>query len=313
MIGWRGNRHHPGRAGESGEEMPWIIDKDLHPSPGAEPGTDGNATGRVGPRTYKGDGSELAHEFRILGGDRQVCFEGRSGARDLAPLKQFGMPYAGCTTIQYKVDGTWQDLERPTRPRRRRTPLDWDSLLAGIKVYRRSNSVPLPKAGALDAYDKATGFRLPEGYRRFVLTLGPGDVGDAFRVAAPGYPKNRDTVDLAKMNRRYRAGVDSSSEADLAAKYDDPERVRRLVVFCDTGGADYYGWDPQDVRDAAAHECGVYLAPRHGSQVENVAGSFLEFIGEYCLGPGYRARFLDKSLAPKKIFAAAGDYRDEGS
>jgi hypothetical protein len=39
------------------------------------------------------------------------------------------------------------------------------------------------------------------------------------------------------------------SAKELAAKYDDPQRVTRLVAFCRTGAADFYGWDPQDVRE----------------------------------------------------------------
>jgi hypothetical protein len=292
--------------------MPWIIDKDMAAVPGAEPGTDENAAGLTGPPSYEGDGSELAQEFRLLGGDREVCYEGRSHARNLAPLNQFGKRAAGCTVIQYKVGGAWRDLEERPRQRKPRPALDWDKLLAQIRALRGRKAVPLPRPEALDAYEEASGLKLPEGYRHFALRLGPGDVGgDHFRIAAPGYPKNRDTVDLAKMSKRYRGLADLPHE-DLAAKYDDPERVRRLVAFCDTGGGDYYGWDPQDVRDAASHEYGVYLVPRHGKSVENVAGSFLEFIGEYCLGPGYRAKFLDRSLAPRKVFVAAGDYRDRG-
>jgi SMI1 / KNR4 family (SUKH-1) len=234
---------------------------------------------------------------------------GRSGAPDDKPLKQFGVPRAGCTIIQYQGDGTWRDLEKPTRPRRRRAPLDWDTLLSRLKVDREPNAVALPKARALDDYEKATGFTLPEGYRRFALALGPGDVGgDHFRIAVPGYPKNRDTVDLARMNQRYRGLADAP---EGAAKYDDPGRVRRLVAFCHTGGGDYYGWDPEDVRDAAAHEYGVYLVPRHGKRVEQVAGSFLDFLGDYCLGPGYRARLRDRSLAPRRVFVAANDDRDK--
>jgi hypothetical protein len=103
--------------------MPWIIDRDRNPAPGAQPGTEENATGLVGPASYRGDGSELTHEFRILGGDRQVCFEGRSDAPNDKPLKQFGIPRAGCPIIQYKVGGAWQDLEKPAR-RKRRSPPD---------------------------------------------------------------------------------------------------------------------------------------------------------------------------------------------
>lgn len=91
--------------------MPFIIDIDHMPEPGARPGTNANAVGVRGPRRYQGDGSELAQAFRLLDDDRNVYYEGRSDdASSFEPLECFGAPNAGCTTIQYRERGRWTDL-----------------------------------------------------------------------------------------------------------------------------------------------------------------------------------------------------------
>jgi hypothetical protein len=91
--------------------MPWIIDKDHL----AEPGDRFDAVGTAGPHDYKGDGSELKCRFRMLDDDGELIYEGRCSEDDsdvaLEPLEGFGMPNAGCTTIQYWVAGKgWKNL-----------------------------------------------------------------------------------------------------------------------------------------------------------------------------------------------------------
>lgn len=102
--------------------MAWIIDRDLlaeddPASDRAKPGTNDNAVGVMGPRRYKGDGSELKKRFRMLDDDGTVYYEGRCDTdhddNALGPLDDFGTPNAGCTTIQYWVAGKgggWKNL-----------------------------------------------------------------------------------------------------------------------------------------------------------------------------------------------------------
>ncbi len=93
--------------------MAWVIDKDHIADADARPGTCRNAVGLMGPRGYKGDGSELTHRFRILDDDGEVYYEGRCDTCDddnaLEPLDNFGTPNAGATTIQYWDHG-WKNL-----------------------------------------------------------------------------------------------------------------------------------------------------------------------------------------------------------
>jgi hypothetical protein len=94
--------------------MPFVIDKDHMPQPGAKPGTNGNAAGVVGPRGYRGNTDELRSRFRLLTDDREVLYEGRShSSSSFQPLECFGEPNAGCTIIQYWESGPgggWKDL-----------------------------------------------------------------------------------------------------------------------------------------------------------------------------------------------------------
>ena len=90
--------------------MPFIIDKDFMPEPGARPGTNANAVGVVGPREYAGDGSELTFRFRMRDDDGELYYEGRAHEETFEPLECFGTPNVGCTTIEYLRGGRWEQI-----------------------------------------------------------------------------------------------------------------------------------------------------------------------------------------------------------
>lgn len=57
---------------------------------------------------------EGAH-FRLFDDDRTLVYEGRflgdaTSEDAFGPLEDFGMPDAGCTRIEYLVDGRWEML-----------------------------------------------------------------------------------------------------------------------------------------------------------------------------------------------------------
>lgn len=57
---------------------------------------------------------KLIHRFRLLDGDGEVYYEGLSDDCDsenaFAPLDDFGEGHAGCTEIQYLLNGIWLTL-----------------------------------------------------------------------------------------------------------------------------------------------------------------------------------------------------------
>lgn len=90
--------------------MPWIIDKDFIADKSKPEGTNANAVGVIGPKAYKGNGSELSCRFRMFDDDDEVYYEGRSNNETFDPLDLFGMPNAGCTKIQYLTKNGWETL-----------------------------------------------------------------------------------------------------------------------------------------------------------------------------------------------------------
>jgi hypothetical protein len=183
----------------------------------------------------------------------------------------------------------------------------WDSLLSQIEVRKwGDNYVSTPGPASLDEYEAATGSRLPESYRQFILRFGPGELAEKFTIAAPGYSEHRSSqrIDLAVMNRRFQDLPDDF----FASGWDDPRQARRLILFCErTGGADYCGWDPEDVRDPAAPEYGIYALWHGDRRVMNVAGSFHEFIEDYLFGDNYLKYFG----APAVWAEEEADYEED--
>jgi hypothetical protein len=83
----------------------WTITKDLLGN--------GEENGVTGPRNAALNADEIkAHpdavEFRMKDDDGEVYYYGKLVGDDLfAPLDDFGMPNAGCTSVEVKEDGQW--------------------------------------------------------------------------------------------------------------------------------------------------------------------------------------------------------------
>ena len=96
----------------------WIIDRDY--APDGSPGTYLNATGLTGPRNASqtalaalADG--LGVRFRMLDDDGGLTYAGRfvgdhESEDGFGPLDDFGTPNAGCTSIEYWLNGQWEQL-----------------------------------------------------------------------------------------------------------------------------------------------------------------------------------------------------------
>lgn len=71
----------------------------------------------VGTRSQDYDehcSDKLCHRFRLLDADDKVYYEGLSNDCDSGkafdPLDDFGRGYAGCVSIEFLKNGTWQPL-----------------------------------------------------------------------------------------------------------------------------------------------------------------------------------------------------------
>mgnify|MGYP001587923694 CR=1 FL=1 len=84
----------------------WTITRDFLEQPGV--------AGTCSTDFRDSEASLLKHRFRLLDGDGEVYYEGRSDDCDsqqaFAPLDDFGVGFAGCTEIRYNVDGLWRAL-----------------------------------------------------------------------------------------------------------------------------------------------------------------------------------------------------------
>ncbi len=107
-------------------------------------------------------------------------------------------------------------------------------------------------------------------------------------LRAPGYRligKGQDAqvfndfVDLDVFNEAVRTRFNQTDQfGRLISKFEDPDRIARLVFFASNGSPDFFGWDPDDIRDSKLHEYGVYVVERVEGKSHLSASSFTEFV-----------------------------------
>ncbi len=141
--------------------------------------------------------------------------------------------------------------------------------------------MPVPKAipAQLDAFEAQTGFRLPRSYREFLLVFGPGEFSVSLLIAAPGY-EYAGRIDLLATSRSY--GWDEQEIAVSNAPPEQKAHLRRLFYFGLENERQWLGWDPADIRDAAASEYGIYRVEALGFGTELVATSFQQLVEVTC-------------------------------
>lgn len=99
----------------------WVITEDLITDHKDTPPCNLNAVGLVGPHNALSSALHIAkfgEMFRLLDDDGNIYYYGAiilnnddgDGEEDFAPLYDFGMPNAGCVTIEYLVNGEWEPL-----------------------------------------------------------------------------------------------------------------------------------------------------------------------------------------------------------
>ena len=94
----------------------WTVTKYHLAEPDAPAGTNLNAAGVVGPRAATLTAAQIAGHpravrFRMRDDDGELCYEGALVGDDLfAPLDDFGMPNAGCTSIEIFDGRGWTSI-----------------------------------------------------------------------------------------------------------------------------------------------------------------------------------------------------------
>jgi len=188
----------------------------------------------------------------------------------------------------------------------------WKDLADSLKLQTlRGFAFVRPPAkdvdAGLSACEDQLGIRLPASYRAFVRQFGPGELTGYFHIYAPPYRGVRGRAlehwDILRENEAVR------DPRGFWASDTDPALVGRLVLFASTIGGDWFFWDTADLRDARAHEYGVYGHERGagGGEVELVAASFEQFIRDVCLGRGYPR--CNEEWQPELAFSPAWEAR----
>lgn len=97
----------------------WIITTDHVADKDAPAGTNANAAGLEGPSGCDDrTADQLPDSFRMYDDDDNLYYEGKSDCLTnpkapeggFEPLDDFGGPNAGCTRIDYLIDGKWEIL-----------------------------------------------------------------------------------------------------------------------------------------------------------------------------------------------------------
>jgi hypothetical protein len=170
---------------------------------------------------------------------------------------------------------------------------DWQSLYDSLEVNiaegRPKAIKPTPEV--LKNYTITTGFKLPTDYCDFIQVFGPGELGEKFSIYAPGYPTFGDSIDLATFNHSLHTDSDSN-DLDF---YQKREQIERLHFFACTSASEVIGWDPEDTRDVARADYGIYIMLHGRRSPELLTPTFREFVLDVCLGNGYFKFFTEET------------------
>jgi hypothetical protein len=81
----------------------------------------------------------------------------------------------------------------------------WQTLYDAIsKTYPNYRYVRKPSIQDLDEFEASTGCPLPRSYREFIEVFGPSELGQRFRIHAPGYARPNHEWDLRQFVQDYR-------------------------------------------------------------------------------------------------------------
>jgi hypothetical protein len=157
--------------------------------------------------------------------------------------------------------------------------LDWGAVLAKLEVV--GGPIRPVQRAVLRRYEKNIGMSLPEGYKGFCQTIGPGEltVPRHYRIHAPRDP----LWDIESLNQDMKNQAPHRDQLLLDIRGTDRSQLVRGVYFASDITTICYFWDPEDLTDPDQHEYGIYAIYRDHS-VRRVCDNYWEFVNTYCLG-----------------------------
>ena len=173
----------------------------------------------------------------------------------------------------------------------------WDELEGRLDISTQDGFVRKPTTEDLDRFEAETNFKLPDDYREYAVTFGPGTLGRGeWKVRTPGFPRD-EYHDLARFVERWRNCWLGVPDEDLARIFGvEPAKFRRMVPFCEKENCrGCFAWDPEEVTDAGRHEYGYYFLSGDSRDIPwpRVASSFREFVQVNALGGGFERYYYD--------------------
>ncbi len=168
----------------------------------------------------------------------------------------------------------------------------WSEFRRAVWIPRKGKRFRPSSDADLDAFEEHAGIKLPVSYREFAKIFGAcammgGIMGHTeFMFAAPRRKKGpRQLFNLFTFAEDMHEAVEDDTKP-IGGKVpaSDPAQSLRMVFFCSDGGDGRFGWDPEDVSDAANHEYAVYVRYSCSEPYGRLASSFEEFVLSYCMG-----------------------------
>jgi hypothetical protein len=160
----------------------------------------------------------------------------------------------------------------------------WWPLYHELDIDTFAGALFAPKASAelLDGFEARTAFKLPPSYREFASLFGGGELAGWFTIFSPlgAFKPKADYLnwrDLKWHHDKWQKVVQDRSHV-----WQDPERLGRMVFFCEAFSGPFFGWDPEDRTPKEPGEYRVSRRERNGEFTEVVAASFTEFVKGYC-------------------------------
>jgi len=165
----------------------------------------------------------------------------------------------------------------PGKSKRKRAT--WEEILRGIKRHKGWQR-SVPSDDRLQHFGGLLGIFLPATYRQFTKRLGAGQLSGwcEFFSCAAGVSVSWDMF-LWNLNHK-RFVLEAGTRAD--------ERAPRLIIFGRLWCGEDYGWDTGEVTRKRKYpqEYAIYSVSKFMDRTTNLAGTFPEFITDFCMGDG---------------------------
>lgn len=185
----------------------------------------------------------------------------------------------------------------------------WDELKQRVKVVRAEGRdgiiheedgiVWKATPEILDWFEGWRKFKLPDDFRDFACTFGPGRFGTGgwcFYVPGIEWREEPYSLDMSYLHD-YWQNTQKGSNLKLVPFCEKMETERFKAGESEGRSTTirYFGWNPEDVTDPARHEYGIYQTHPEGDLFASgkagrrrppvkVASTFREFVLDYALG-----------------------------